>query len=224
RMAHSLERIGIGRGIRTILMVKPSLNFFIIIFALFKTGAVPVVVDPGMGLKRMISCLKESRPHGFIGIPLAHLVRILYPAFFKTVKIWVTVGHRWLWGGYTFKKLIQKPWESYPVSKTLKNDTAAILFTTGSTGPAKGAVYTHGNFDAQLRQIKTHLGISANEIDLSTFPLFALFWPALGITSVIPDMDPTKPALVDPKKIIDTITDLEVTSMFASPALLNRVG
>ena len=224
RLAHSLERVGIGRGIRTILMVKPSLDFFIIIFALFKTGAVPVVVDPGMGLKRMIGCLKESRPYGFIGIPLAHMVRILFPAFFKTVKIWVTVGRRWFWGGHTFKKLIQKPWEPYPVSKTLKNDTAAILFTTGSTGPAKGAVYTHGNFDAQLRQIKTHLGMSANEIDLSTFPLFALFWPALGITSVIPDMDPTKPALVDPKKIIDTIKDQEITSMFASPALLNRVG
>jgi len=216
--------VGIGRGIRTVLMVKPSLNFFIIIFALFKTGAVPVVVDPGMGLKRMIGCLKESRPQGFIGIPLAHLVRMLYPAFFKTVKIWVTVGRRWFWGGHTLKKLMQKPWEPYPVSKTLKNDTAAILFTTGSTGPAKGAVYTHGNFDAQLRQIKTHLGISANEIDLSTFPLFALFWPALGITSVIPDMDPTKPALADPQKIIDTITDQGVTSMFASPALLNRLG
>lgn len=224
RLARGLERAGIGRGIRTILMVKPSLDFFIIIFALFKTGAVPVVVDPGMGLKRMISCLKESRPQGFIGIPLAHLVRILFPAFFKTVKVWVTVGHRWFWGGHTFKKLIQKPWEPYHISKTLKNDMAAILFTTGSTGPAKGAVYTHGNFDAQLRQIKTHLGISANEIDLSTFPLFALFWPALGITSVIPDMDPTKPALANPKTIIDTIADQEVTSMFASPALLNRLG
>lgn len=224
RLAHSLERVGIGRGIRTVLMVKPSLDFFIIIFALFKTGAVPVVVDPGMGLKRMIECLKESRPQGFIGIPLAHVVRILFPAFFKTVKIWVTVGRRWFWGGHTFKKFIQKPWEPYPVSKTLKNDTAAILFTTGSTGPAKGAVYTHGNFDAQLRHIKTYLGISTDEIDLSTFPLFALFWPALGITAVIPDMDPTKPALVDPKKIIDTITDQGITSMFASPALLNRVG
>jgi len=224
RLARSLERAGIGRGIRTILMVKPSLDFFIIIFALFKTGAVPVVVDPGMGLTRMISCLKESRPQGFIGIPLAHLVRILFPAFFKTVKVWVTVGHRWFWGGHTFKKLIQKPWEPYHISKTLKNDMAAILFTTGSTGPAKGAVYTHGNFDAQLRQIKTHLGISANEIDLSTFPLFALFWPALGITSVIPDMDPTKPALANPKTIVDTIADQEVTSMFASPALLNRLG
>ncbi|MDY6791244.1 MAG: fatty acid CoA ligase family protein [Thermodesulfobacteriota bacterium] len=224
RLAHSLERIGIGRGIRTILMVKPSLNFFIIIFALFKTGAVPVVVDPGMGLKRMIGCFKETRPQGFIGIPLAHLVRTLYPAFFKTVTIWVTVGHRWFWGGHTFKKLIQNPWEPYPASRTMKNDTAAILFTTGSTGPAKGAVYTHGNFDAQLRQIKTHLDISTDEIDLSTFPLFALFWPALGVTSVIPDMDPTKPALVNPEKIIDAITDQGVTSMFASPALLNRVG
>jgi acyl-CoA synthetase (AMP-forming)/AMP-acid ligase II len=223
-LAHSLERVGIGRGIRTILMVKPSLDFFTIIFALFKTGAVPVVVDPGMGLKRMIGCLKGTRPQGFVGIPLAHFVRILYPAYFKTVKIWVTVGRRWFWGGHTFKKLIQKPWKPYPVSQTLKSDTAAILFTSGSTGPAKGAVYTHGNFDAQLRQIKTHLGISTNEIDLSTFPLFALFWPALGITSVIPEMDPTKPALVNPKKIIDTIMDQEVTSMFASPALLNRVG
>jgi len=224
RLAHSLERIGIGRGIRTILMVKPSLEFFIIIFALFKTGAVPVVVDPGMGLTRMISCLKESRPQGFIGIPLAHLVRILFPAFFKTVKVWVTVGHKWFWGGFTVKNLIQKPWQPYHISKTLKNDMAAILFTTGSTGPAKGAVYTHGNFDAQLRQIKTHLGLSANEIDLSTFPLFALFWPALGITSVIPDMDPTKPALANPQTIINTIADQEVTSMFASPALLNRLG
>jgi len=98
------------------------------------------------------------------------------------------------------------------------------LFTTGSTGPAKGAVYTHGNFDAQLRHIKTHLGLSMEEIDLSTFPLFALFWPPLGITSVIPDMDPTKPARVNSKKIIEAILDQGVTNMFASPALLNRVG
>jgi acyl-coenzyme A synthetase/AMP-(fatty) acid ligase len=110
------------------------------------------------------------------------------------------------------------------MAKTGRDETAAILFTTGSTGPAKGVVYTHGNFDAQLRNIKSHLGISTDEIDLSTFPLFALFWPALGITSVIPDMDPTKPARVNPKKIIEAILNQGVTSMFASPALLNRVG
>lgn len=223
-LAHGMENAGITRGTRTILMVKPSLEFFIIIFALFKTGAVPVVVDPGMGIRRMVECFKEGRPEAFIGIPQAHVIRTLYPKFFKTVRIWVTVGRRWFWKGFTLNQMRQVPWKPYSMAKTRENDTAAILFTTGSTGPAKGVVYTHGNFDAQLRHIKTHLGLSMDEIDLSTFPLFALFWPPLGITSVIPDMDSTKPARVNPKKIVEAIQDQGITSMFASPALLNRVG
>jgi acyl-CoA synthetase (AMP-forming)/AMP-acid ligase II len=205
-------------------MVKPSFEFFAIIFALFKIGAVPVVVDPGMGIRRMVGCFKEGRPEAFIGIPPAHVLRTLFPGFFSTVKVWITVGRRWFWGGHTLNQVRRIPWQPYPTAKTSKGDTAAILFTTGSTGPAKGAVYTHGNFDAQLRHIQSHLNISRDEIDLSTFPLFALFWPALGITSVIPDMDPTKPALVNPEKIIEAIFNHGVTSMFASPALLNRVG
>ena len=223
-LAHGMENAGITRGTRTILMVKPGLEFFMIIFALFKTGAVPVVVDPGMGIRRMVECFKEGRPEAFIGIPPAHVIRTFYPRFFKTVRIWITVGRRWFWRGFTLNQIRQVPWKPYVTAKTRGNDTAAILFTTGSTGPAKGAVYTHGNFDAQLRHIKTHLGLSMEEIDLSTFPLFALFWPPLGITSIIPDMDPTKPARVNPKKIIEAIQNQGVTSMFASPALLNRVG
>ncbi len=223
-LARGLENAGIRRGTRTILMVKPSLEFFVIIFALFKIGAVPVVVDPGMGIRRMVDCFKEGRPEAFIGIPPAHVIRTFFPKFFNTVNVWITVGRRWFWGGHTLKQVIQKPWEPFAAAKTLWDETAAILFTTGSTGPAKGVVYTHGNFDAQLRQIESHLGLTEDERDLSTFPLFALFWPALGITSVIPDMDPTKPALARPEKIIKAIRDRQITSMFASPALLNRVG
>ncbi len=223
-LAHGFEKTGIHRGTRTILMVKPGLEFFIIIFALFKTGAVPVIVDPGMGIRRMVNCFKEGRPHAFIGIPVAHVLPTLYPKYFNTVRTWITVGRRWFLKGFTLNRVRQIPWRPYTAAKTGRDETAAILFTTGSTGPAKGVVYTHGNFDAQLRHIKSHLGISTDEIDLSTFPLFALFWPALGITSVIPDMDPTKPARVNPKKIIEAILNQGVTSMFASPALLNRVG
>lgn len=223
-LAHGLEKAGIRRGTRTILMVKPNLAFFALIFALFKVGAVPVVVDPGMGIRRMLLCFKESRPQAFIGIPRAHLLRTFRPKFFKSVKIWITVGRRWFWGGYTLKQIGRKLHKPYVVAKTDKDETAAILFTTGSTGPAKGVVYTHGTFDAQIRHIKSHFNIGADEIDLPTFPLFALFDPALGMTAVIPDMNPTKPALVNPEKIIEAIENQGVTNMFASPALLNRVG
>ncbi len=223
-LAHGLTAAGVTHGTRTVLMVKPSLDFFALIFALFKTGAIPVVVDPGMGIQRMVGCFKSSRPEAFIGIPLAHVVRTVYPGFFKTVKTWITVGRRWFWGGLTLEQLRQSPGTSYACAKTGRDDMAAVLFTTGSTGPAKGAVYSHGNFDAQLKQIQTHLNMSSDEIDLSTFPLFALFYPALGITSVIPEMDPTRPARVNPERIIEAVNNQGVTNMFASPALLNRVG
>ena len=224
RLAHGLKSVGINRQTRTVLMVKPSLEFFALIFAIFKTGAVPVVVDPGMGIRRMLSCYKSTRPEAFIGIPLAHIVRTLAPKYFKSVDTWITVGKRWFWGGQTLKQIRRADWQPFRTAGTGRDETAAILFTTGSTGPAKGALYTHGNFDAQLKQIKTHLNMADDEIDLSTFPLFALFYPALGVTAVIPDMDPTRPALVNPIRIIEAVNNQGITNMFASPALLNRVG
>ena len=223
-MAHGLESIGITRGTRTILMVRPSLDFFALTFALFKTGAIPVIVDPGMGIRRMVRCLQESRAEAFVGIPAAHALRKLHPGYFRTVKIWITVGRRWFWGGPTLDHLREAALERYPIAPTRLEEMAAILFTTGSTGPAKGVIYTHGMFDAQIRFIQSHFGITPDETDLPTFPLFALFDPALGMTAVIPDMDPTKPALVDPEKIVEAIVNQGVTNMFASPALLNRVG
>ncbi|MCK4767640.1 MAG: AMP-binding protein, partial [Desulfobacula sp.] len=224
RLAFGLERIGIIRGTRTILMVTPGMEFFITIFAMFKVGAVPVVVDPGMGIDRMLQCLEQGKPKAFIGIEKAHILRKLKPGFFKSVKHWVTVGKRWFWGGYTLDQLMMQTDDPYPKARTTRDETAAIVFTTGSTGPAKGVVYTHGNFEAQIKQIQEHFQIDPDEIDLPTFPLFALFDPILGMTAVIPDMDPTKPALVDPRKIIEAIENHGVTNMFASPALLNRVG
>ncbi len=223
-LANGLEKIGITRGIRTILMVKPSLEFFTLIFALFKAGAVPVVVDPGMGIRRMIACLKESRSKALIGIPPAHILRLIYPKFFKSVNIFVTVGKRLFWRGPTLDQLISRPFKPYSIADTRADETAALLFTTGSTGPAKGVIYTHGHFEAQIRHLKEHFSILPGEVNLPTFPLFALFDPALGRTSVIPDMNPTRPAHVNPIKIIEAINNHGVAELFASPALLNRVG
>jgi acyl-CoA synthetase (AMP-forming)/AMP-acid ligase II len=223
-LAHGLVEAGITRGTRTIVMVRPCIDFFALTFAFFKVGAVPVMVDPGMGLKRMLNCLAESRAEALVGIPPAHVLRTLAPRYFKTVKTWVTVGKRWFWGGRTLADLRRVEDRPFPVPDTGADETAAILFTTGSTGPAKGVIYTHKVFDAQVRAIGAHFAFEPDDVDLPTFPLFSLFDPALGMAAVVPDMDPTKPAEVDPEKIIEAVENQGITNMFASPALLNTVG
>lgn len=224
RFARGFESIGIRRGMRTILMVRPSPEFFALTFALYKIGAVPVLIDPGMGKLRMVDCLRAIEAEAFIGIPIAHVLRCMFPSAFKHVHVCVTVGRRFGWRGHRLSDLRGGPWQRYEMADTRPTDPAAIIFTTGSTGPPKGVLYEHGMFDAQVRILRDHFGIEPGEVDLPTFPLFALFDPALGMTAVIPEMDPTRPAFVDPKLIIEAVKDQKVTHMFGSPALLNRVG
>jgi len=226
RVALALESIGVCRGARTVLMVPPGFEFFALTFALFKVGAVPVLVDPGMGVKNLKECLAEAQPQAFIGIPKAQFARILLGWGRPTVKTVLTVGRKFLWGGATLRRLLAGiPQNShFETAQTRADETAAILFTSGSTGIPKGAVYSHGNFSAQVELLRQVYDIRPGEIDLPTFPLFALFAPALGMTSVVPEMDFTRPADVDPVKIIAAIEKFQVTTMFGSPALINRVG
>src|SRR5262245_4196863 len=225
-LAHGLESVDIRRGVRTVLMVSPSLDFFSLTFALFKVGAVPVFIDPGMGVRNLSRCLADARPEAFIGIPKAHVARRLLGWARKTLKVTVTTGRRFLQARYSLRELRARGARQggYTISPTQPAETAAILFTSGSTGIAKGVVYTHGRFASQVEMLRRLYGIEPGEIDLATFPLFALFGPALGMTAIIPDMDPTRPGSVDPNRIIEAVGNWGVTNLFGSPALINRVG
>jgi acyl-CoA synthetase (AMP-forming)/AMP-acid ligase II len=239
RLAASLLTQGISRGVRTVLMVPPSLEFFALTFALFKAGAVSIFIDPGMGVKNIGKCLAEARPEAFVGIPKAHIARRLFAWGSPSLKRLVAVGRGAHWCRWLGREVaawdvpillldvdrnLPRDGAEIAPAETTTDETAAILFTSGSTGVPKGAVYSHGNFAAQIEMLRNAFSIEAGEIDLCTFPLFALFAPALGMTAVVPRMDFTRPAKVDPPEISDPILQHGAANLFGSPALLNRVG
>ena len=227
RLARGLGRLGIVRGVRTALLAPPGPELFALTFALFKAGAVPVFIDPGIGARNLKGCLAEAAPEAFIGIPKAHLARRLFGWGKNSLRILITVGGGSLfWGGVPLTEAQRLGEGSTPFKAvaTSRDETAAILFTSGSTGPPKGAVYTHGNFAAQVAALQELYDILPGEVDLPTFPLFALFAPALGMTAVIPQMDFTRPGRVDPGRILGPVATYSATTMFGSPALLNHVG
>ncbi|WP_076409876.1 olefin beta-lactone synthetase [Shewanella sp. UCD-KL12] len=224
RIAHGLTAFGIKRGMKAVLMVTPSVDFFTLTFALFKAGIVPILVDPGMGVKNLKQCFEESQPDAFIGIPKAHIARKLFGWGKESVKYLISVGGG-LFGGKQLDAIKALGSDApYEMAWLDKNEMAAILFTSGSTGTPKGVVYSHKMFEAQITALRDDYGIKPGERDLATFPLFSLFGPALGMASIIPEMDASKPITANPEYLFAAIEKYQCSNMFVNPALIERLG
>lgn len=217
---HRLTSAGVARGDRVLVMVRQGLPLIASVFALFALGAVPVVIDPGMGRKTFLQCVERSRPKVLLGIPLARILSHVFRRAFRSVTIRVAAQ--------------SSPTARCPVNATTprglsvadsaSHELAAILFTSGSTGSPKGVCYEHGMFSAQVELIRQTFGIQPGEIDLPMLPIFALFNPALGMTTIVPEIDPSKPANVDPAKIVQAIRQERVTNSFGSPTLWLKIA
>ena len=206
---------GIGRGQRVLLMVRPGLDLIRSVFALFKIGAVPVVIDPGMGLRKFLGCVRRSEPEALVGVAGALRAARVFRSSFASVGPRVRADAA---GGAAPGA------DPFPAVEPDAGELAAVLFTSGSTGPPKGVCYAHGMFAAQVEAIRAAYGMTPGEVDLPMLPVFALFNPALGMCTVVPPMNPGRPAKVRPERIVRVIRAQGVTNSFGSPTIWRRIA
>jgi len=225
RIARGLIALGVRSAMRLVLLVPPGIDFVTLVFGLLRSGAVTVLIDPGMGVRRALRCIEDVQPAGFVAVPRAHAVRRLWGSRFRAARLNVCVGESWL-RDVSSLDAVRRAGEpdAAELPATRASDPAAVIFTSGSTGPAKGVLYRHRNFDAQVTQIRDRFAITPGRVDLAGFPLFGLFDAAMGVTSVVPDMDASRPARVVPSRIVRMVRDWHIDQAFASPAVWDRVG
>lgn len=224
RIAAGLQQQGVVAGMKLVLFVPFGIEFITLTFALLRAGVVAVLIDPGMGRKNIFRCLEEVKPDGFVAIPLVHLLRLFSGRAIRRARFNICVGPRLPGTRATYRQLLKTDSAELESVSTTARSPAAVIFTSGSTGAPKGVLYEHGMFDAQVDLIRRQYNIEPGEVDLPGFPLFGLFNAAMGVTTIIPDMNPTRPAAVDPVKILEAIRDQHVTQAFGSPAFWNRVA
>jgi acyl-CoA synthetase (AMP-forming)/AMP-acid ligase II len=214
-IAHGLAARGLARGERAALFVRPGPELVAIVFALFRIGAVPLLLDPGLGREGLARCLARARPRALLGVARAHL--LARPA------LRVRVGPGWFPGTSSLSALARPELGTFAPLELEGADPAAILFTSGSTGPAKGVLHSQANFEAQIEALRALYGLGRGQTDLACFPLFALFNTALQRTSIFPAMDFARPARCDPAAIVTALREHAVTDTFGSPAIWRRV-
>jgi acyl-CoA synthetase (AMP-forming)/AMP-acid ligase II len=212
--ARGLTSYGLPPGTRAALMVPPSVDFFALVFAILQTGIVPVMVDPAIGLKNVTPCLAECAPQVYFGSPLSQTIRWLYGWGKDSLKWNLTLADVARAGKFS---------RSPAQMRRDEGGEVAIVYTSGSTGLPKGAIYTTENFNAQIEILAQALHLRGDEIDLPAFPLFAIIDCLLGVTAIIPEMRFPPPAKVNPAKISAAIQKFQVETMFVSPAALARV-
>ena len=222
-IANGLESLGLKKGDKTLVFVRPGLDFPAITFALFLKGIVPVFIDPGMGKKNLLSSIKQVKPIALIGVPEVHFLRLFFKKNFSSIKHFITTGSL-KWGSMRTLSSLKEFEPKESLTEIRPDELAAVLFTSGGTGVPKGVEYTHKIFTTQTAMLQEMFNLGPTDTDIPGFPLFALFTMAMGMTSCIPDMNPSKPAKANPEKLVQNILDNKATFVAGSPAIWERVA
>ncbi|MEM9609201.1 MAG: alpha/beta fold hydrolase [Actinomycetota bacterium] len=224
-VAAGLAATGVRPGDRVALMIPPGVDLTVVLYACWRLGSVMVLVDSGLGPRNMSRALASAAPDHLIGIAKAMAAgrALRWPgrrivagpmggAARRALGVELALDEVEALGDGTPPPIV--PPSSLP---------AAIAFTSGSTGPSKGVAYRHHQIEAQVEQIRSLASIGGDDRFVAAFAPFALYGPALGITSVVPDMDVTRPGTLDAAALAAAARAVDATLVFASPAALANV-
>ena len=214
RYAHGLAKKGIKKGTRVLMMIPPGPEFIALWFALLKLGAVVVLIDPGMGRKNLFECIAKVQPEALIAIPIVHILKAVFRKPFKTVKTSIA----------KLKSIREEKWQKFEIAEVDPEESAAIVFTTGSTGVPKGVVYAHKTLEAHIESFKRNFNITEDDIGFPAFLPFSLYCIAIGTTAIMPPMDPRHPKDVDAKEVMELIRHHQPTYSFGSPAFWKTIS
>jgi acyl-CoA synthetase (AMP-forming)/AMP-acid ligase II len=207
-----LRRRGIRPGERVLLFVPMSVRLYVALLGTLHAGAVAVFVDAWADRRRLEAAVRAARPRAFVGTLKAHLLRLVSPAI-RAIPVHLVAGQDV--GAGRARQDSPAP--------TTADTTALITFTTGSTGRPKAAARSHGLLWAQHEALAAHLGLDERDVDMPTLPVFVLNNLACGVTSVLPDFDPRRPAEIEPAAVLEQTRRHGVTSSSGSPAFYEKL-
>lgn len=225
RIAAGLHRLGVRPGDRVSLLVQPGPTLTALVYACLRIGAVVVVADAGLGPRGLTRAQRGAQPDWVVGQAkgLAAARALGWPGVRIAADPMHPAARRALGVAHALVDVADLGRDEVLPPEPAPADEAAILFTSGSTGPAKGVVYTHAQLSAMRDVLAAHLDIGPGTGLVTGFAPFALLGPALGTRSVTPVMDVSAPRTLTARAVADAVRASDATVVFLSPAAVLNV-
>ena len=227
-VAVGLRDIGVAERTRTVFMAPPSYGACVLGLALTRVGATTVWIDPSVGYLNVAERLRRLDIEAFVGIPLAHLGRVTFGWGPRRLAKAIVIGSPGFPGAHSLASLRRTAPASPRPPLVAAHDAASIMYTTGSTGPAKPALYRHANLCNIFRLVHRtwRFEEQGTVVDMPVFPAFFTVGLSAGGTVVVPPIDFVRqgPADVDPRALLEVIRDCGVQTLFASPVILGSLA
>ena len=223
--AAGLLGTGVQQGERVAVMIPPGIDLAVVVYGAWRAGAVAVLVDGALSPPQMTAALRSANPKWLVGInrALAAGRALRWPGTPISPAPLSSAQQRALGTSVDLQGLASHHGNAALPALPTKGDDAAVVFTSGSTGPSKGVRYTHGQIAAQRDKMRAQYSISDDDRLVAAFAPFALYGPMLGITSVVPDMDVSAPSTLDAASFASAVAAVDATMVFASPAALENI-
>ena len=211
--AQGLLSRGVSPGDRVAVLVPPGIDLIAVVYACWRIGAVTVVADRGLGIRGLGAAVRSARVQHVVGVRAAITAA-------RTLR-WAPHAQMISVSSLDESKLANL--EMLDAVEPLPTAPAAVVFTSGATGPAKGVRYTHGQLHAQRDALRALYEITPADRFVAAFAPFAVFGPALGIGTGLADNDVTSPGTLTAAALDDACRRIDATMIFASPAALANV-
>lgn len=219
-----LLALGISPGKRIIMLVSPGHDFLAFSFAIMACGAVPVFIDPGIGLEKLSDCIKDSAASGCVVSAKAQILMLLKRDLFKNMQIVVNASRLPIGFGTNLDFFSSFSAAETSIKPFSAQATALVAFTSGATGTPKGVVFSNSNLSAQMKIFKYIFGLKAGSRDLPLLPIFSLYGASSGVTSIFYPSNPGRPLDFDASHLCKVINNLSVETSFGSPTLWSKIA
>ena len=222
-----LIELGLKSKDKVLFLFPVNIDFFALTLACIGIGAIPVFLDPGMGIDNIKKCIKSSNCNVIFTNNKGQLIKWIWRKYFKNIKFSLNVSEKGIIGDTKlslFKKYSTAPIGYKNNLKENLDETIFVAYTSGATGTPKGVLYTNLMILTQLQIFENELKLEPKTKNLPLLPIFSIWYLGLRITSVIPPIDTSNPLSLNPNKIATIIEDLKINSSFGSPTLWSKIA